>query len=214
MDTCSRFKSKHLLLLLWIRLLINLAIHHVILASNCLQISARNYCQCWLHRFYKPPNLCWSTINDSAVTSAAIILSTLHDFPYENSDGVVLESEATSHIACSLKYFISHKPVLRFFVTLPGRFIFPIHSIHRHCTVVSWSVLQNVFYIPQFHVNHISSSALSNSLSSLLLWILTTFCRISISKDKFVILTSMSNIIKAMLHPTKYLVLTTCWINF
>ena len=77
-------------------------------------------------------------------------------------DSWLIDSGANSHIACSLHSFTESKPLDNHFVTLPNHT--KIRALSIGTVQLSDSLfLYNVLYIPQFHVNLLSVSALLHS---------------------------------------------------
>lgn len=67
----------------------------------------------------------------------------------------IVDSGDTSHICCDISLFDSSKPLLNKFVTLPNGNHIPIESI-VNIVLNDTLVIQDVLYIPTFHVNLIS----------------------------------------------------------
>ena len=92
--------------------------------------------------------------------TGGIVLSTssLHTVP-SNTFYWILDSGASSHITCSLSVFTSFRNLHNSFVTLPNKSRIPVLAIGTVVFATDF-LLHDVFYIPSFHVNLISISAL------------------------------------------------------
>ena len=89
-----------------------------------------------------------------------IVLSagSLHSIPSSTSYSI-LDSEASGHITSSLSVFTSFRHLHNSFVTLPDKSLIPVLAIGT-VAFANYFLLHNVLYIPSFHVNLISVSAL------------------------------------------------------
>lgn len=95
---------------------------------------------------------------DHTKHSAGMILSASSSF-MSNSSSWILDSGATSHLACRSNLFSQYTPLINCFVTLPNGTKITVSgmgSVFLSCKLV----LSNVLYIPSFHVNLISLSSL------------------------------------------------------
>ena len=106
------------------------------------------------------------TNSDAIVIHGGIVLSTSPSLQPSNitSQSWLLDSGATRHITCSLSGFEVSKWLSNSFVTLPDNSQIPVHAVGS-VTFNSDFSLQNVLYVPTFHVNLISVSALLSHTS-------------------------------------------------
>ena len=93
---------------------------------------------------------------------AGMVFTSCHTNLNLKKDSWLIDSGANSHIACSLHSFTESKPLDNHFVTLPNHT--KIRALSIGTVQLSDSLfLYNVLYIPQFHVNLLSVSALLHS---------------------------------------------------
>ena len=107
------------------------------------------------------PNV--ATDDSSPSSPIGTMLSILSKHSDSRSTSWILDSGATCHITCSLTNFTPSHVVDNSFVTLPNHHRVAVHSIGS-ITLNDSLILSNVLYIPSFHVNLISVSALLHSL--------------------------------------------------
>ena len=88
-----------------------------------------------------------------------MVFSTCHSSTDLKAFSWIIDSRSTSHICCSLDFFVRYTPTVNRFVTLPNNSRIQVHSI-REVLISDTLVLHDVLYILIFRVNLISTSAL------------------------------------------------------
>ena len=105
-----------------------------------------------------------SSENPSVASFNGTVLTSSSHSSSISSSSWILDTGATHHVCCSLKFFHSYTSVHNSFVTLPTG----VHTTVTHVGTVYLSpflILHNVLFVPSFHFNLLSVSALTTSLN-------------------------------------------------
>ena len=95
------------------------------------------------------------------VTHGGIVFSAVSPsfFPGSSIQSWIVDSGASSHIACSESNFLVSKYLSNYYINLPDKSQIPVKDIGFVNFSIDF-VLKNVLLVPSFHVNLISISAL------------------------------------------------------